>query len=226
MNSIICIVVPVYNEGNVLEKTLTELCEFNYRVVLVDDGSTDNSSAIASKFPVHLIRHGCNLGQGASLQTGITYALSLPETKIIVTFDSDGQHNPAQIQEIIDPILSKKVDVVLGSRFLNNKGTINIPSKKLWVLKLATFFTRITTRLSVTDTHNGFRALSRFAASNIFITQNGMAHASQILKQIHDKHLSYCEIPITITYSEYAINKGQSILNSINILWDSFFGGL
>lgn len=222
----IAIVIPAFNEGRILGSVLSDLSKYQYIVILVDDGSTDDTYNIASKYPIHLLQHSCNLGQGAALQTGIIYALNLTDAKIIVTFDADGQHNPAEVDNIVRPILAKKADVVLGSRFLNGGNTKNIPLGKYIVLKLATIFTRFTTRLSVTDTHNGFRAFSRFGASQIDITQNGMSHASQILKQIKDKKLIYCEIPITITYTNYSKNKGQSILNSINVLWDSFFGGL
>jgi glycosyltransferase involved in cell wall biosynthesis len=222
----ICVILPAYNEGTVLNQVLDELTKTPYQIIVVDDGSSDDTYRIAEKYPVHLLRHGCNLGQGAALQTGITYALSLPDTEVIVTFDADGQHHPSQIKEIIQPVLSGKADVALGSRFLRKDSAENISAARRFILGMAVVFTKLTTHLAITDTHNGFRAFSRAGAKKIRITQNGMSHASEILKQIHQEKLVYCEVPVTITYTDYSTGKGQSLLNAINILWDSFFGGL
>jgi len=90
------------------------------------------------------------------------------------------------------------------------------------VLKLAVVFTRLTTAMPVTDTHNGLRALNRHAASAITITQNGMAHASQILHEIAAKKLNFVEVPVTIVYTTYSVQKGQRISNAFNVLWESF----
>lgn len=226
MDPKICVILPAYNEAAVLDEVLSDLTRLPYQVIVVDDGSTDETPRIAEKYPVHFLRHVCNLGQGAALQTGITYALGLPCTQILVTFDADGQHHASQIAEIIQPILSGQADAVLGSRFLRKEDAATLPAFRRLILNLAVLFTRWTTHLQITDTHNGFRAFSRAGAERIRISQNGMSHASEILKQIHDRHLRYCEVPVEITYTEYSKRKGQSVLNAINILWDSFFGGL
>jgi len=112
--------------------------------------------------------------------------------------------------------------VTLGTRFSGAGRAVNIPPAKRFVLKLATLFTRVFTRLEVTDTHNGFRAFTRDAASKIEITQNRMSHATQILSQIRSSNIRYIEVPVTIDYSEYSLTKGQKISNSFNILWDTF----
>jgi polyprenyl-phospho-N-acetylgalactosaminyl synthase len=220
------IIIPAYNESKVLDQVLLELTKYNYQIILVDDGSSDDTYEIAAKYPIHLLHHVCNLGQGAALQTGITYALNQPDANIIVTFDADGQHHPEQINDIIEPIRNRKYDVVLGSRFINKYNAENMPASKSFILKLAVNFTKLTTHLAVTDTHNGLRAFSRVGAGKIKITQNGMSHASQILKQIQQNKMKYCEVAVTITYTDYSKGKGQSILNLINILWESFFGGI
>ena len=103
---------------------------------------------------------------------------------------------------------------------------VNLPPTKRVALRLAVLFTRLTVGLDVTDTHNGFRGLTSMAASQIHITQNRMAHASQILSQIRSKKLRFLEVPVTIEYTEYSIGKGQRISNLLNILLDFVKGAL
>ena len=221
----IAVVIPAYNEQTVVGQVLGDLFGLPYEIILVNDGSTDGTARIAKDFPIHYLEHVCNLGQGAALQTGITYALDNLEADVIVTFDADGQHNPAQIADLVEPILLGKFDAVLGSRFLE-PGNINaIPKSKIRLLKTAVFFTKLSTGLPLTDTHNGFRAFSRQAADMIHITQNGFAHASEILAQIKNNRIHFCVVPVSVFYTAYSIRKGQPIINAVNILWDSFFGG-
>jgi glycosyltransferase involved in cell wall biosynthesis len=179
----VCVIVPAFNEGPVIARVLAELVRLPYRIVVVDDGSSDNTAQQASNFPATVLRHVCNLGQGAALQTGISYALGLGETRFIVTFDSDGQHNVEDIPRLLEPLRNESCDAVLGSRFLRPESAVNIETRKWILLKLAVAFTRITTRLRVTDTHNGLRAFTADAAAKMRITQNRMAHASEILYQ-------------------------------------------
>jgi glycosyltransferase involved in cell wall biosynthesis len=195
-------------------------------VVVVDDGSNDSTAEIAGRFPVILLRHMTNLGQGAALQTGISYALKFPSARYIVTFDADGQHNPGDILRLVRACEDGSYDVALGSRFMRGGGAANISFGRILALKLAVLLTRLTTGLRLSDTHNGLRAFTRQAASRITITQNGMAHASEILNLITALHLRYVEVPVTINYSAYSVGKGQSFWNSINILWDMFLGRL
>ncbi len=219
----IFIIVPVFNEGEVIKKVLQALCLTPYRIILVDDSSTDNTLQIAKEFPITVLHHIINLGQGAALQTGFDFVLKQKNAKCVVTFDSDGQHAVDDLVPIISPVITGEYDVVLGSRFLD-KTAVGMPLLKLLTLKIGTTFTRLSTGLHVTDTHNGFRAFSFEALKKINITQNRMAHGSEILSKISKYKLKYCEVPVTISYTDYTRRKGQSVLNSINILWDLIFG--
>jgi len=220
------IVIPAYNEEKSIGDVLAELCRLPYKVIVVDDGSTDRTSQISLEYPVVLLRHAVNLGQGAALQTGLTYALSQPGIKAVVTYDADGQHDPQDINRLIAPVINAEADVALGTRFSKGAKTVNMPAGKRRVLKLAVAFTRLTTGLAVSDTHNGLRAFSAGAASQINITANRMAHASEILNQIHKLHLKITEVPVSVLYTPYSLSKGQSISEAVNILWDIFAGGL
>jgi polyprenyl-phospho-N-acetylgalactosaminyl synthase len=214
-----CVVMAAYNEAPAIGRVLAELCQKPYRVVVVDDGSSDGTCETALNFPVTVLQHATNLGQGAALQTGILFALRDPFIQTIVTFDADGQHDPADIVRLVEA-LQKNYAVALGSRFMAGGQASNMPLMKRLTLKLAVSITRWMTGLPLTDTHNGLRAFTRQAASQIHIRQNGMAHASEILSQIAALKLPYCEVPVSIRYTDYSKRKGQSILNSLNILWD------
>ena len=218
------IVIPAYNEAPILENVLRELLQYDssYHIVVVDDGSSDGTATIAGKFPVHVLRHPINLGQGAALATGFEYALR-EKAQFVVTFDADGQMQPQDIGSLVDKLQNEAIDVALGSRFLTSLPE-GMPTVKRLVLKLATVLTRLTTGLKITDTHNGIRAFRAEALRKITITQNGMAHSSEILSEIARNKLTYREVPVTIRYTQYSKAKGQSIFNSINILYELFMG--
>ena len=223
-NSDVWIVVPAHNEEQTISQVLSRLTELSHNVVVVDDGSTDHTAGEVLKFPVTHIRHVCNLGQGAALQTGIDYVLRLPQARYILTFDSDGQHDSDDIPRLLEPLRSGAYDVVLGSRWLEGGAAIGIATPRRVLLRLALILTGLSTGLDITDTHNGLRAFTSAAAAKIHITQNRMAHASEILAQIAALKLRYCEVPVKITYTSYASAKGQSMLDSVSILWDMVSG--
>ena len=209
------VVIPAFNEAPRIEKTLTELLRhFSGTVVVVDDASRDDTFARVGRFPVWLLRHPINCGQGAALQTGIDFALR-QGADVIVTFDADGQHDASEIAPLIGPVLSGEADVALGSRFL---GTARgIPLLRWLTLKLAILFTRLTSGLALTDVHNGFRAFSRHAAATIRIQQPRMAHASEILEEIARHRMRYREVPVTVTYLAETLEKGQSAWGALRI---------
>lgn len=222
----IWVVIPAYNEDQAIDSVLSELTRYPYEVVLVNDGSTDQTARVAQNHPVIVLSHIINLGQGAAIQTGIQYALRFPSTRFIVTFDADGQHDPADIERLLAACEQQDVQVALGSRFIPGGQTVNLGFLKRMVLKLAVGYTRLTCGLPLTDTHNGLRAFRADAAKLIKIRQNGMAHASEIISQIAALKLSYCEVPVKVIYTPYSIRKGQSISNGLNILWDLLSGRL
>ncbi len=213
------IIVPAYNESAVIAETIRPLLTLGYHIVVIDDGSHDNTYEKACQLPVWVLRHPINLGQGSALRTGTDFALQ-QGAQAIVHFDADGQHPPERIHDLLAPILNQETHIVLGSRFLDPEHSKEIPTLKKWVLKLGITFTGLTSGVWLTDTHNGLRALSAAAASQICITEPRMAHASEIITQIGKLKLPYQEIPTYIRYTEYAQQKGQSIFNALNIVID------
>lgn len=212
-------VVPAYNEGVVLEQTVASLVPYNYTIVVVDDGSATPQDRYIRRQPVHYLRHVTNLGQGAALQTGTAYAVA-NGARVVVHFDADGQHSAAQIARLVEPIVAGACDVVLGSRFIDAADRKSVPIRKQILLKGGVFVSWLFTGIWLTDTHNGFRAMSRAAAQEIKFTDNGFAHATEILESIRKSGLRYREVPTTVRYTDYSQEKGQSVFNSINIVID------
>ncbi len=214
----IFIVIPVFNENNVLRETVLSLFHEGYRIVIVDDGSTENQKKYLENLEVDFLRHRINLGQGASLQTGTKFSL-MQGADIIVHFDADGQHSAKDIPLLIEPLISRKADIVFGSRFLGESKN-KIPFAKKIVLNIARYINFLFTGILLTDAHNGLRALTIDAAKTLTIKENRMAHASEILFWVKKKNLKYKEIPVQIIYTEYSKKKGQTIWQSIRILYD------
>jgi glycosyltransferase involved in cell wall biosynthesis len=210
-------VIAAYNEAGVIARVVADVKRRGYPVVLVDDGSADATADLAEQAGAVVIRHPVNLGQGAALQTGIDFALN-EGADAIVTFDADGQHRASEIAGMVDALAQNDADFVLGSRFLG--GTVDLPPSRRLLLKAATSFTRMTSGLAVTDTHNGLRAMTRRGAGAIRLRQNRMAHASEFLNQVAASGLKYVEAPVTIEYSRYSLAKGQKLSDSLSILVD------
>lgn len=215
------LVVPLFNEGQVIADVIRGARETFPNIVCVDDGSSDDSAERAEQAGAVVVRHPINLGQGAALQTGLSYALSQPGARWFVTFDSDGQHQVADAVAMVEKLREGDVDVVFGSRFLDDRTQPGL-IKKI-ILRAAIRFSNATTGVHLTDAHNGLRAFNRTAASALHIRQNRMAHASEITEQVGKAELRYCELPVHILYTDYSRAKGQSVLNSVNILTELLY---
>ena len=200
---------------------LESLLPLNYGIIVIDDGSTDNTEEVAGSFPVLLIRHELNLGQGAALETGMEAARNL-NADFVIHFDADGQHDPSDIAKLLAPLQKGEADIVFGSRFLEKKPSGLSAAKKI-MLRTGRWINYVITGVLLTDAHNGLRALNKKALDSIHFQQPGMAHASEILYVVRRKSLRYLEMPVHISYTDYSKRKGQSLLNSVNILFHLFF---
>lgn len=210
------VVVPLFNEAEVIGGVVRGLLEIFPHVVCVDDASTDDSGALATDAGAVVVRHPINLGQGAALQTGISFALRDPDMTSVLTFDADGQHQVEDALGMVRMLEDRDLAVVFGSRFLD--GRTHPPLVKRWLLRLAVVQSNLMTGVRLTDAHNGLRALSRTAAELLDIRQNRMAHATEVVAQIGRAGLPWQEHPVHVLYTDYSRRKGQSVLNSINIL--------
>ena len=225
MSSRVFVIVPAFNEREVILSTLESLIRAQYNVVVVDDGSTDGTSSLITDCSIYFLRHAINLGQGAALQTGMTFALQ-EGAEIIVHFDADGQHRIEDIETLIEPLRKGEADVALGSRFLRQLDKSAVPPAKRLMLRAAVVVNRFATGLWLTDAHNGFRALTADAAKRIHLHEAGFAHATEILNEIRRAGLRYVEKPTSIRYTDYSKSKGQPLWNAVNILIDLLLRGV
>lgn len=214
----VCVVVPAFNEEAVVTPVVRDLTARFTRVVVVDDGSSDATARLALDAGATVVRHAVNLGQGAALQTGFDFALARPEVQHVVTFDADGQHRVDDAVRLVERCREGGYDVALGSRALGR--AVDQPWQRAVLLRAALTFSRRTSGLQLTDTHNGLRALSRTALSRISLRQCGMAYASELEHAIAREGLSWCEVPVEIVYTDYSRSKGQRGLNMVNIVFD------
>lgn len=209
------VVIPSYNEAKNIGAVLRSLQKYDYKVVVIDDGSTDETAKISQSFGVSVLVHKVNRGQGAALYTGTLYALK-QGADIIVHFDSDGQFLAEEIERVIAPIINKQADIVFGSKFLQKN---KMPwFKKFFIIKPSIYLNNFLTGVRLSDAHNGFRALNRKAAEQIEIKQDAMAHASEIVAQTKKLKLRYQEVPVTVIYREF----GQGFVGGLKILLDWF----
>lgn len=215
------VVIPMFNEATMIGSVVAELRETFSHIVCVDDGSSDGSASVARAAGAAVVVHPVNLGQGASLQTGFEFALRDPEMTDVLTFDADGQHTVADALQMISRLRDENLDVVIGSRFLDDRTELGW-TKRL-VLRTAARYTRMTTGMALTDAHNGLRVIGRDLLSKIHLRQNRMAHASELIDQIGALDVRWAEHPTHIVYTDYSRAKGQSLLNSVNILVDLMF---
>jgi len=210
-------VMAAYNEEDNIDNTVKRLQDASYKnIIVVDDGSKDNTSKIAEGTGVAVLRHVINRGQGAALRTGIDYAL-LNGANYIVTFDADGQHRTEDLPAMLEPVLKGEADITLGSRFLK---PTKMPFARKVLLKGSLLVQNLFYGIRMTDVHNGFRVLSRSAAKELDFKSDRMEHASEIVDLIHKKKLKFKEVPVVIKYSKDIIRHGQSsFFGAFNILF-------
>ena len=218
VNGDVWVVIPVFNEAQVLQSVVESALTVFPNVVCVDDGSRDGSVEAVLRTRAHLVRHPVNLGQGAALQTGLSYARAQPGAEYFVTFDADGQHRLEDAQKMLDMARSPDVDLVLGTRFAEHAATV--PLAKRLILRTAVLLSPAGRKLKLTDAHNGLRVLTRPVVEDLHITMNGMAHASEIVSYLGRSAWRVREVPVSIRYTDYSRSKGQSLLNGVNILFD------
>ena len=218
------IVVPAFNEAQVIGEVVADLRSAFANVVCVDDGSRDDTGDTALRAGAHVVRHPVNLGQGAAIQTGVEYARNQPGAEVFATFDADGQHRVKDVLTMIERLSRGDVDIVIGTRFAGSTISRTPPLKRL-ILRAAAWLSPTSRRLHLTDAHNGLRVFNKTVADDLNLTMNGMSHASEFIELIGENHWRVAEEPVEILYTEYSLSKGQPLLNGVNIVFDGFLRG-
>ena len=228
--NIVCI--PAYNEEAKINDVVKKALLYVDKVVVCDDGSSDNTATVAKKAGAIVVSHKTNQGYGAAISTLFDYCRK-NNAEIMVTLDGDGQHNPDQIPDLISVIIKHNVDVVIGSRSL--KDDKNLPSYRKTGIKIITSTINSATNLKVTDSQSGFRAYSKTAIDVIRPTESGMSVSTEILLKISNNGLSMAEVPITVSYNgdtstEHPVKHGTHVIGStlkyVSIKHPMYFYGI
>jgi len=200
-NSLVVIVgIPAYNEEKTIAKVVLNAQAHAHVVVVCDDGSSDLTAEIAERMGAVVIRHPKNLGYGAALQSLFRRAKDLA-ADVLVTLDSDGQHDPTEIPNITKPIEAGQADVVLGSRFMDKNGTKHMPKYRQVGIKVITALANGNNPNSLTDAQCGFRAYNKTALNCLTLNENGMSASVEILRSANKSNLKIIEIPVTCKYA-------------------------
>lgn len=218
-------VVPAFNEGARIREALLEIAPYVDEMVVVDDGSRDETWEVARNVPgVIALKHAVNRGQGAALKTGTEAALARG-AGVVIHIDADGQHNPAAIPTLVQTLTEASVDVVFGSRFLG-MDSVGMPLTRKLLLRGAKQFNALALGIprTLTDPQSGFRALTRSAAADIQFYQDRMAHCSEILQLVTRSGLRWKEIPVEIRYTNDTLAKGQRPTDAFKIVWQLIIG--
>ena len=218
----ITVIIPAFNEEISIGSIVTKAKKYSDSVIVIDDGGQDNTAEIAALVGAKVIRHPKNEGKGEALKTGFN-AAKRNDTKVIVTIDADGQHDPSEIPKVVEPIISGKADVVIGSRHLNNK---NIPLYRRIGQRILDLVTNIDSGVHITDTQSGFRAFSVNTIPTFKFKSNGFFVESEMLAEAANAGLKIKEVDIGVRYdvdcsTENPMHHGAKVL--VKIIQDMEF---
>ena len=209
-------VIPAYNEERFIGSVVLQARKYADAVIVVDDGSTDATGEIAEAAGAIVVRHECNRGKGAALNTGFQMARRLVPLAV-VTLDGDAQHLPAEINIVLEPILYGEADIVVGSRYLQK--TNQTPRHRVWGHWMMTLLTNLASGTFLTDSQSGFRAFSSKAVNMISFSSDGFSVESEMQFLAREFNLRLVEVPITIRYSDKpkrpVIIHGVMVLNGV-----------
>ena len=213
----ITIGIPAYNEEKNIASIIIKLKKIAQKIIVCDDGSTDLTGEIAQKLGAIVISHPKNLGYGSGIRSIFQKAKEI-ESDILVTFDADGQHQVQDIEKVIEPILKNKADIVIGSRFLDNKN-VSAPEYRKIGIKLITKVTNSTLKEKITDSQSGFRAYSKDVITKLEPGDVGMGISTEIIIKASSRGFKIAEVPIIIKYdgntsTHNPVSHGTSVLLS------------
>ncbi len=219
------VLLPAYNEAAQLPAVVQALRSEGFtNVVIINDGSTDDTAAVATSLGVRVVSHLVNRGAGAAAQTGIELARQM-NWPYIAFMDSDGQHDPRDILRLLAKMNESSCDLVIGSRFLDRDD--DIPRSRVFFNFIANRMTNLICKKSYSDSQSGLRLLNRRAIMRLDLHLDGFGFCSEMIIKAEKAHLRIQETPTTVVYTDYSISKGQDfqvgIVTAFNILWNTVF---
>jgi glycosyltransferase involved in cell wall biosynthesis len=216
----VALVVPAYNEAAVLGGVVNDLervfatSNFDYEIVVVDDGSRDDTVEVAGHTNATVIKHILNTGSGGATATGLSYAYQ-NGFDIATTSDADGQHDAEDVLRGVELLAGSEIDLLIGSRLINKDGMSKV---KVLGNKGLSFITYVLFGINVTDSQSGLRVFSKRALAQLKWKTSGYEFCSEMLWRAKQLNLKIDEYPIKPIYTEYSIAKGQNNWNAINFV--------
>tara|TARA_B100001250_G_scaffold386972_1_gene383956 strand:+ start:172 stop:849 length:678 start_codon:yes stop_codon:yes gene_type:complete len=214
----IYVIVPAFNEQNVIKDIINNLLKNFSNVIVINDGSNDKTLEIINDLDIKILSHEINLGVGAAVQTGFDYVSNIPDAKAVITFDADGQHLVDDAVAMAKEILICDEGIIFGTRF--PKHSKNIPKVKRIVLKLIAKITDLVTGVILSDAHNGLKAYKVSTIKELELQFSSYSYESELITQVAKKKIEYKEMSTDIKYTSYSIKKGQKLLNGLLIIED------
>ena len=209
--------IPAFNEEKNIAAIITKLADITDTIIVCNDGSSDLTSDIAEKMGAFVINHEKNLGYGAAIRSIFLKAKEL-DGDILVTFDADGQHRIEDIEKVTKPIIDQEVDLVIGSRFLDESEK-EVPQYRKVGIKVITKITNASIKKQLTDSQSGFRAYSKKVLNELNPSELGMGISTEILIKASSKNFRITEVPIKILYTgdtstHNPVSHGSSVILS------------
>jgi len=210
------IIIPAKDEGKRIGRVISKILhEGFHNIVVVNDGSTDNTKEVATALGATVLTHYVCLGAGAATQTGMDYAIKMG-AKVVVTLDADNQHCPTDIKRLLQKMEAEQVDIVIGSRFLKKDN--EVPQIRVVLNKIGNYVTAFFTGLLVTDSQSGFKAMSIDFLKKSRISLSGFEFCTEIISMIKKEKMTYSEVPIKVKYTKESMEKGQSFGNGFKMV--------
>lgn len=207
-------IIPAYNEEKALADVIEGTLRYVDKVIIVNDGSVDNTAEVALNAGAELINHNTNLGKGEALKSGFK---AVGDDSIIVTIDGDGQHNPNEIPDLLKPIIDDGADLVNGSRYMNGPEE-NTPAYRRVGQKVLDIATNISAGINITDSQSGFRAFSPKTKNVFRFKDTGFGIESEMLVDAAEAGLKIVEVPITVRYDVDGSTK-DPITHGVGVLF-------
>lgn len=209
-------VIPAYNEASRVGNVVAAALKYVDTVIVVDDGSTDDTSHAAEHAGACVVRHSQNGGAGAATMTGIEAARRMGATAV-VTLDADEQHDPADIPRLLEPVKRDEADIVFANRFgIRPDGIGNrIPSVRRLFNAIGNLVTLVATGKWVQDSQSGYKVFGPKALAQVDLRMSGFEFCTEIVREAVQHKWRISQIPTKVLYSEYTLAKGQSFGNGV-----------